>query len=81
MQTKISKWGNSLGVRLPIKTIKRVGISVGDLLDIDVIENKIILNSSKNHSKKIPLSKILKGFNSKNHAEMFTDNPVGEEIW
>ena len=34
MSTKLSKWGNSLGVRLPKYVVERTGLAPGDYLFI-----------------------------------------------
>lgn len=39
----VSKWGNSLGIRLPVKITKELMISEGDELLIGTIDNKIVL--------------------------------------
>lgn len=39
-QIKIGKWGNSAAVRLSAKTMKRLGLSEGDVIDEDSISLK-----------------------------------------
>lgn len=36
-QFKISKWGNSLAVRLPSKMVKRLGLKLGDTIPAEII--------------------------------------------
>ena len=33
---KITKWGNSLGIRLPLAVVKALGVKEGDQVDIRV---------------------------------------------
>ena len=35
----VSKWGNSLAVRLPAKLVKELGLEEGDALSIEAAEN------------------------------------------
>lgn len=34
---KISRWGNSLGVRLPASVVEALGLAEGDEIEIDVV--------------------------------------------
>ena len=36
MELMVSKWGNSLAVRLPAETAKRIGVSEGDTLIAEI---------------------------------------------
>ncbi len=80
MQTRISKWGNSVGIRIPHKTLERLNFSIDDILDIDIKNKSIVLNKKTTIEVKIPMSKILKGFNNNKEKE-FIKNKIGKEIW
>lgn len=43
MQVHISKWGNSLGLRLPQAFIRQIGISEGQVVNITADENRLII--------------------------------------
>lgn len=80
MKVKVSKWGNSLGLRLPLSLVKS-NISDGDLLDVKF--EKGILTAipvkDKNDSK---LEKLLEGITLKNYGrEVDFGNSMGKEIW
>lgn len=47
MPSKLCKWGNSLGVRLPQFITERVGLSAGDYLYINLIGNEIVIRTVK----------------------------------
>ena len=34
---KVSRWGNSLGVRLPVSVVEALGLAEGDEIEIDVV--------------------------------------------
>jgi len=47
MPSKLCKWGNSLGIRLPRYVAERAGLSAGDFLYINLIDNEIIIRPVK----------------------------------
>ncbi|SMM97679.1 hypothetical protein SPONL_798 [uncultured Candidatus Thioglobus sp.] len=47
MQTTVSKWGNSAGLRLPKSMINQLYISTGDKLDIAIDKGRIVIESIK----------------------------------
>jgi len=44
MELLVSKWGNSLAVRLPARTAKRIGVGEGDTLGVEIsTDGRLIL--------------------------------------
>ncbi|MCL2321804.1 MAG: AbrB/MazE/SpoVT family DNA-binding domain-containing protein [Oscillospiraceae bacterium] len=43
MQTQLSKWGNSQGIRLPKSILEAVGFGEDELLEIEVIDSKLVI--------------------------------------
>lgn len=43
MELTVSKWGNSLAVRLPAESAKRIGVGEGDTLIAEVSDGKLVL--------------------------------------
>jgi len=44
MELMVSKWGNSLAVRLPAESAKRIGVSEGDTLIAEVLaDGRLVL--------------------------------------
>ncbi|CAC9647794.1 AbrB/MazE/SpoVT family DNA-binding domain-containing protein [bacterium endosymbiont of Bathymodiolus sp. 5 South] len=43
MQTTVSKWGNSAGLRLSKSITSQLHISIGDKLDINIDKGRIII--------------------------------------
>lgn len=79
MLTKVQKWGNSLGVRIPKPFIEETQISDGYSVNINFDGENIIIKPVK---KSYRLTDLLKGINSKNiHKEIHTGQSVGKEIW
>ena len=44
MQVTVSKWGNSLGIRIPANVINALSIKNGDTINYEVRENQLILS-------------------------------------
>ena len=84
MQTKIAKWGNSLGIRIPGEVVDRLALSEGESLAIDVVGKTIELSSSKKKIPRYDLRKLLKSMKSirltKEDKEWLNSPPVGHEI-
>ncbi|MEA2073745.1 MAG: AbrB/MazE/SpoVT family DNA-binding domain-containing protein, partial [Campylobacterota bacterium] len=47
MTAKISKWGNSQGLRLPKDIIKDLHLAIGDMVNIIVENNRVIIEPIK----------------------------------
>lgn len=61
IETKVTKWGNSQGVRLPKKILSQIGIDnpVDQKIDMDVEHDKIIIHK---HTGKSKLAQRFEGF-------------------
>jgi antitoxin MazE len=44
MQITASRWGNSLGVRIPKDIAERVGLSAGDSVDVEAKGDQIVIS-------------------------------------
>jgi len=73
MLTKVHKWGNSQGVRIPKKLLEHSMIKIGDEVDLTAQNGKIILESTQ---------KIHGKYQIRNLADkMPADYQAGEEDW
>lgn len=80
METRIQKWGNSDGIRIPSNILKSLNIKTNDILNIEQDGEKIIITVPK--KKKISLEEKFKEYHGKNLAKEFSwDENVGREIW
>ena len=43
MEVKVTKWGNSLGIRLNKEIAKALALKENDVVDIQVIDNKLVI--------------------------------------
>jgi antitoxin component of MazEF toxin-antitoxin module len=46
MLTKVQRWGNSQGVRLPLQLLREANIAVGDDVEVAVLEGRIVVTPS-----------------------------------
>ena len=80
MVTKIKKWGNSLGLRIPKAFAEEVGIEEGSSVDIILEENRIVIRPMGN--EKYRLSDLLSQVRQDNlHEEISTGEVLGREAW
>lgn len=80
MQTKISKWGNSLALRIPKSFALNANLKQNELVDLSIEKEKIIITpiNEKEYSLEELLDKVTE---SNLHGEVDTGEPVGNEIW
>lgn len=77
MQARIQKWGNSLGLRIPMQIAKQLQLHPGSTITIEVENNRIIIQSPK-----YDLDLMLKNISSKNkHHQLLDDEQYGNEEW
>lgn len=77
MQTHVQKWGNSLGVRIPMQLAKQLHLIAGSPVILEVEDQKIIIQSPK-----YELGTMLKKITRKNcHHQVIDDSQRGNEEW
>jgi antitoxin MazE len=75
----VNKWGNSLGVRIPQTVALEVGLAVGTIVNVEVIDNKIVISP---HQKKYQLEELLVGVTPELvGGEYDWGAPAGREAW
>lgn len=79
-ESTISKWGNSLAVRIPLALAKRASLGEGDFVTLDLDRNGVIV--LRPARRKYQLSDLVAGITSKNrHPPTEWGPPQGEEFW
>ena len=82
MHTNIRKWGNSAGTIIPAAVLQEAGLEIGDTLDAQVMEGKVILSPLE---RELTLEELLAGSPKENLAitdedQEWLDTPaVGRE--
>ena len=79
-QSTISKWGNSLAVRIPLAIAKQAGLGEGDCVTLAPDGGGgIVLRPAR---RKYELSELVSRITPKNrHRETDWGPPQGEESW
>jgi antitoxin MazE len=77
MRASLSKWGNSLAVRIPKDVAELAGFREGEALEMTLRNGHIILGK-----KRYDLKEMLKDMEGKDWGPLeFDDPPRGSEIW
>ena len=80
MQTKIQRWGNSLGLRIPRSFAQEAGVEAGSEVDLSVQDGDLVVKPARRRTYQ--LKDLLRRVTAKNlHGEVDTGRPVGKEIW
>lgn len=77
MKTVVSKWGNSIAVRIPKPFALQAGMRPGKAVDMMIREASVIIATPKP-----TLKDLVKKITPQNrHSEFDFGKPVGKEIW
>jgi antitoxin MazE len=78
VRTKVQRWGNSLGVRIPRSVAAAARLQAGASVEIAPVAETIVIRPVK--PLRYRLSDLLKGIKRGNlHAAVDTGGPVGRE--
>jgi antitoxin MazE len=80
MQTRIQKWGNSLGVRIPRGLAEEVGLGAGTEVSLTAKDGELIVKPAL--PARLSLDDLLSGVSDGNiHSFVDTGPAVGAEIF
>ena len=80
MRTKVQKWGNSLGVRIPRGLADEVGLAAGSEISLTAKDGELVLRPSL--PSRLRLTELLAGITQENiHASIDTGDAVGAEAF
>ena len=79
MNAKISRWGNSIAVRIPRSVVDQSGLHEGDTVSVTVAaDGSVVLRPAQRRG----LAMLLNAITPENlHGETFGNAPVGAEVW
>ena len=82
MVTKVQKWGNSQGIRLPLRFMEEVNLAIGDEVDVTVEQGRIIVVPSERIRGRYRLEDLVARM-PEDHEPSEEDwgAPVGREVW
>ena len=76
----VTKWGNSLGVRIPSALAKQIELREGMQVGISVMDGRLVIQPEQR--RKYTLDELLDGMIPENcHPGVEMGEPVGNEIW
>lgn len=78
MYATVTKWGNSLGIRIPRGIAQDAHIGEGTAVDLRVEDGRIIAEPIEGETLDVLLARITP---ENCHGEQFGDEPVGREAW
>lgn len=77
--TQLSKWGNSLGLRLPKSVAREAQLDEGDTVDVSVDNGTILIRPAR---PRYSLDELVNRINARNrHGESDWGGPTGHEAW
>jgi antitoxin MazE len=80
MQTRIQKWGNSLGLRIPRSFAVEAQVEEGATVDLSVKKGQLLVRPVR--VRKYSLHVLLRKVSRRNlHGEVSTGRVVGREAW
>ncbi|MCG3660648.1 AbrB/MazE/SpoVT family DNA-binding domain-containing protein [Aliarcobacter butzleri] len=81
MTAKISKWGNSQGLRMPKDIMETLHLHVGDDVNITILDGKVILEPIKKDILNYDLDDLISKIPSNYKTTEEFDTIVGKEEW
>ncbi|QQR54445.1 AbrB/MazE/SpoVT family DNA-binding domain-containing protein [Candidatus Peregrinibacteria bacterium] len=77
MKTKVSKWGNSLGLRIPKVFAAAIPVKAGTVIQMQLVGKKIILSPPEE-----TLKEMVAQITPENRHDLLLEfDTVGKEIW
>jgi antitoxin MazE len=78
VQLKVTKWGNSLGLRVPKEVAARAGLTEGTRVEIEGFpDGRVVVTPSR---RRFTLEELLAGMDPNNQHPLEDDGPVGKEL-
>lgn len=79
MKTKITKWGNSMALRIPKSFAKQIELKEGTPVDLKIEEDRLVITTKK---EKHSLNDLLNEISEENiHRETDFGTSEGNEAW
>lgn len=77
---KITKWGNSQGIRLPMAVMELLSLKTGDELQMTVESNSITLTPNK--KRRVSIAERFANYEGPTQQEeIWSDEVVGKEVF
>jgi antitoxin MazE len=80
LKTRVQRWGNSLGVRIPKVLAQEMALETDSEVDLSSKDGAIIITPAR--QKNPSLRQLLSGVTEANlHGEIASIGPEGKEAW
>lgn len=80
MHTKVQRWGNSLGLRIPRSFAAEAQVEDGATVDLSIENGRLVIRPLR--IRRYSVSALLKQVNRRNlHGEVSTGRTIGRELW
>lgn len=80
MRSQLTRWGNSVALRVPKRILEEARLSEGDAIELTVTKPGVI--SLRAAPKKLTLESLLAEVTEENlHKATDWGRPVGKEVW
>jgi antitoxin MazE len=80
VQTRVRKWGNSLGLRIPKAMAEAAGVGEGTAVFVTVVRGNLVVKAEE--PRRADLDDLLRRVKPANlHGEIDSGGPVGREAW
>jgi antitoxin MazE len=80
VQTKIQRWGNSLGLRIPRAFAEDAGVGAGAAVELSIRNGELVVTPARR--VKYRLEELVRKITARNrHGGVETGVPVGREVW
>ena len=76
MQARVSKWGNSLAIRLPQAAIKSLRVHEGEQVELTIKDDRLEIRAARPRYR---LDDLIREITPENQPEATDFPPVGEE--
>ncbi len=79
----ISKWGNSLAVRIPKQIAIEAGIEEGSEVELKASKHAIVITRrARGGKRRYSLDELIDGITAENlHSTIEWGKPLGKEVW
>lgn len=81
MTAKISKWGNSQGLRMPKDIMEKLHLHIGDDVELKIENDKVIIEPIKKEKKKYNLDELIAKMPKNYVAKEEFETNMGNEAW
>ncbi|PHO11814.1 transcriptional regulator/antitoxin MazE [Malaciobacter marinus] len=81
MTAKISKWGNSQGLRVPKDIMESLQLHIGDNVNITIVDGKAIIEPIKQNIPEYDLNELISKVPQDYKVNEEFDTTLGKEEW